>query len=127
MVVVTFYLLNPGCGSGDLLEVELLGVDNPVEVYVTVVALDDIGLRLDGADDLTDLRQFLLTHLGSFVQQDDVTELYLLDDQILNVVLIDVGTQQVVTATELVAHPEGIDNGHDAVELQEAVLDVLRS
>ena len=118
-------LVDPGGGGGYLLEVELLGMDELLEGHITIVALDDVGLGLDGADNLANLCQLLARHLGSLVQQDGVAELNLLDDQILNILLVDVGAQQVVAALELVAHTQGIDHRNHAVELQIAVLDIL--
>ena len=127
VVVVTFYLLNPGGRGGHLLEVELLGVDQLLHRDVAVVALYDVGLGLDGTDNAAHLGQLLPGHLGGLVQQDGVAELYLLDDQVLDVLLVDVLAQQVVAALELVAHTQGVDDGDDAVEHQVAVLDILRS
>ena len=37
-------LLNPACGGGYFLKVELMGVDDEVEVYVAVVAFEYLGL-----------------------------------------------------------------------------------
>ena len=63
-----------------------------------------------------DASQLLGAHLGGLVQQHDVAELYLLDDQVLNVLLVDVGTRQAEAAAELVAHAQGVDHGDNAVE-----------
>ena len=127
IVMVGLYLLNPGCRRCNLVEVELLGMDNLVQVHIAIVALYDIGLRLDGTDYLTYLSQFLLADLRSLVQQDDIAEFNLLDDQVLDVLLVNILAHQVVSVTELVTHTQGIHDGHDAVQLQIAVLDVLRT
>ena len=62
VVVVTFYLLNPGGRGSHFVEVKLLGMNQTVEVNVAVVALDDIGLGLNGTDNLAHLAQLLLRH-----------------------------------------------------------------
>ena len=62
IVVVTFYLLNPSGRGSHFIEVKLLGMNQTVEVNVAVVALDDIGLGLNGTDNLAHLAQLLLRH-----------------------------------------------------------------
>ena len=127
VIMMTLYLLNPGCRRCHLVKVELLGVDNLVQVHVAIITLYDLCFRLNGADNLAHLGQFLLADLRSLVQQDDVAELYLLDDQVLNVLLVNVLTHQVVAVAELVTHTQRIHHGHDAVQLQVAVLHILRT
>ena len=55
-----------------------MSVDNLVEIYIAVVALEDFSLWLDGTNDLLEFLQFLRLYLGSLVEQDDVAELNLL-------------------------------------------------
>ena len=102
-------------------------MDDLFQIDIAIVAFNNICLGLDGTDDAVHLSQLVLRYFGGFVQQDDVAELNLLDDQILNILLIDVLTQQIVTATELVTHTQGIDYRHDTVKLQIAILHVFRS
>ena len=116
LVVMFLYLLNPGGRCGNLVEVEHIGIQYLIEFYVTIVAVDDLGLGLEGADNLSDASQFLRAYLGSLVQQHDVAEFNLLDDEVLDILLVDVLTSQVKSAAEFVSHAEGIDDGHDTVE-----------
>ena len=102
-------------------------MQNLVQFHIAIVALNDFGLGLDGTDNLLDFSQFLLRNLRSLVQQNHVAELNLLDNQILNILLIDVLAQQIVTVLELITHTKGINHRNDAVELYVAILDVLRS
>ena len=66
-------------------------------------------------------------YLSSLVEQDDVAELYLLDDERRQIFLVDVVLHQVVAACKLVFHSQSVHNGNDAVESQHSVLDVLWS
>ena len=102
-------------------------MQNLVQFHIAIVALNDFGLGLDGTDNLLDFSQFLLRNLRSLVQQNHVAELNLLDNQILNILLIDVLAQQIVTVLELITHTKGINHRNDAVELNVAILDIFRS
>ena len=46
VVVVVLYLLNPCCRSGYFVKVEFLGIYQFIEVNITIVALNDVCLRL---------------------------------------------------------------------------------
>ena len=127
VIVIMLQLMNPSGRRSHFFKVELLGMQNLVEVYVSIVTLDDVGLRLDSTDNLLHLSQLLLRHLRSLVQQDDVTELYLLNHQILNILFVYVLTHQIVAILELVAHAECIDHGDDTVQLQITVLHIIGS
>ena len=127
LFVLAFYLLYPGSRGGHLVEVELASVDELLQRHVAVVALNDFGLGLQGADNLVHLRQLVLRHLRCLVEQDDVAELYLLYDQVLNVLVVDVLPEQAAATAKLVAHAQCVDHGDDAVELQHAVGGVLLS
>ena len=50
-------LADPSGGSGDLLEVEQVGVEQTGDVDVGIVGIDDLGLGLDHAYDLADAAQ----------------------------------------------------------------------
>ena len=129
MIFVAFCLnlLDPSCRCGHGFPVKLTCVDNLVEVYVTVVALEDFSLWLYGFDDVLQLVEVFGFHLSSLVEQDDVAELYLLDDERRQIFLVDVVLHQVVAACKLVFHSQSVHNGNDAVESQHSVLDVLRT
>ena len=115
-VVVLLDLLNPGGGSRYSVEVEHVGIQDLIKLYVAVVAVDNLGLGLKGSYDFTDAPQFLRADLGGLVQEHDVAEFNLLDDEVLNILLVDVLAGEVEAAAELVSHAEGIDDGYDAVE-----------
>ena len=122
-----FYLLNPAGRCSYSLPIELVGVDDEVEIYISIVALKDFCLWLDGTDNLFQVLQLLWFNFCSLVQEDDVAELHLLDNERCQVFFIDVLFHQVGTVGKFIFHAEGIYNGHDAVEAQDAVLDVLRA
>ena len=52
--VMALHFLNPGGGGGYFIEVEQVGIDNLVEVYVAIVGVDNLGLGLQGSYNLTD-------------------------------------------------------------------------
>ena len=78
------------------------------------------------ADNLFHALNLIFGHFRHFVEQHDVTEFYLLDEQVLNVLLINVFPFEVVTTGELALHPECIHDRHDAIETRGAVLGVFR-
>ena len=122
LIVMLFNLLNPSSRGGYGVEVEHIGIQYLIEFHVTIVAVDDFGLWLEGADDLSDAAQFLWADLGGFVQQHDIAELNLLDDEVLDVLLVDVLARQIQSAAKFVPHAKGIDDGHDTVETGVALL-----
>ena len=129
MIFVAFCLnlLDPSSRCGHGFPVKLTCVDNLVEVYVAVVALEDFSLGLYGFDDVFQFVEVFGFHLSSLVEQDDVAELYLLDDERRQVFLVDIVLHQVVAACKLVFHSQSVHHGDDAVESQHSVLDVLWS
>ena len=126
-VVMLLDLLNPGGRCGNLVEVEHIGIQYLIELYVAIVAVDDLGLGLEGVDDLSDTSQFLWADLCGFVQQHDVAKLNLLDDEVLDILLVDVLARQIQSAAKLIPHAEGIDDSHDTVETGVALLRQFRS
>ena len=119
--------LNPRCGCGHFLKIEEAGVQQVVEIHVTVVTLDNAGVGLQVGDDRTDAAQILLAHLADLVQNNHVTELDLLNHQIFNILFVDIGLEQVVAAGKLVLHAQRIHYGSDAVQLGHTALGVLRT
>ena len=89
-IIVSFHLLNPACRGGYTFEVEHVGIDDLIEVDVAIVGVDDFCLWLQCTYNLPDASQFIGVDFGCFVEQDDIAELYLLDDQVLYVFLFDV-------------------------------------
>ena len=116
LVVMLLHFLNPSSRSSYSVEVEHVGIQYLIEFYVAIVAVDDFGLGLEGADDLPDASQFLRADLSGLVQQHDVAEFNLLDDEVFDILFVDVLARQIQSAAKLVPHAEGIDDGHDAVE-----------
>ena len=98
-----------------------------LERHVAIIRLDDFGLRLKCPHNLPHALQFLRFHLGCLVEQDDIAELYLLDDEVLDVLFFNVVAHQKVAAAKLVAHAERIDDADDAVYHRLAVVDVFES
>ena len=52
---VTFYLLNPCCRSGYLLKIKEIGIKDLAKRYIAVITIDNLGFRLNGANDSTDM------------------------------------------------------------------------
>ena len=123
----SFNFLNPGSRGGDLVEVEGVGVEEFLEIYVAVVALDDLGLGLQGTDDLADAAELVGCNLGGFVQEYEVAELNLLDDEVLDVVFVEIGAQEVLAAAKLIAHTQGIHDGGDAIQHGHAVAHIFHA
>ena len=115
VMVVSLEFLNPGCRRGNLLEIKLLSMNQLIKRHVAIVALNDVGLGLNSSHNLTHLGQLLLADFRNLVQQNHITELYLLDNQVLNVLLIDVLAQQVVATGKFVTHAQHVDNSNNAV------------
>ena len=99
-----------------MVKVEEVGLDDFVEVNVTVVTVDDFCLWLYGSDNLADASEFIGFHLAGFVEKDDVAELNLLYDEVFNIVFFDILSGKLESSFEFVFHAEGIDDGDDAVE-----------
>ena len=115
-VVVLLHFLYPFGRGGDVVEVEHVGIQYLVEIHVAIVRVDDFCLWLQFTDDAAHTAQLLGAYLGGLVQQYDVAEFYLLDDEVLDILLVDVLTSQVESAAEFISHSESVNDGHDAVE-----------
>ena len=126
-IMMFFEFCNPCCRTCYLVEVEHVGVDDAVKSYVTIVALDDFSFGLYGTYDLADASELFGCDVCCLIEQYDITEFYLLDDKILDVVFVKVLIHQFIAATEFVLHTKGIYYGYDAIEFGYAVLDVLSS
>ena len=87
VAMMVFKFINPGSRCSHFVEVEHSCVDDAVEVDVAIVAWHDNGLRLYGVYYLYKVAVFLGAHFRCLVKQDDVTELNLLDYEVLQVVL----------------------------------------
>ena len=115
-----FYALYPCRRGGHVFKVEKAGVEQLREVYVAVVTVDDAGFGLQGADDGADAAGLLGGDFRDFVEQNYVAELDLLDNEVFDVFFVDVLLCEGVAAAKLALHPQGVDDGNDAVELGHA-------
>ena len=123
--VMILYLVDPSGRCGHAVKVEQARVEEFLEGNIAEIAFYDFSFRLDGADNLTDASQLFFRHLCRLVKKNHVAELYLLDDEVLDVVFLHVLPQQVLAVSKLVAHAESVDNGHDVVEEGNAVQHIL--
>ena len=117
-----FHLANPGGTRRHLLEIKQMRVQNLIQVDLAIIALDNLSLRLKRTNYLLYLSELRRTHLRRLVKKNDVTELYLLDDEALQVLLTYLVAHERISALELVAHTQRIHHGHYAVESRNAVL-----
>ena len=108
LVVGFVQFLNPFCRGGNGLEVEHAGIEQEVEVHIAEVARDDVGLGLYGVQYGAYASQFLLRYLIGLVEQYGVAELYLLDDEVGDVVLGYSIACKVQAASELVQSRVGM-------------------
>ena len=127
ITVMILNFLNPGSRSSHFIEVEHVGIQQSVKFYVAVVTLYDLGLRLNGTDNLTDSSQFMRRYLRSLVQQDDVAELNLLDNKILNIILLEVGAKEVAAVAKLIAHAQCVYYGCYAIHYRHTVADIFQA
>ena len=109
---------NANLKRGDLVEIEHSGANDPVQIDVTIVALVDPGLGVQGTDDSAEAAEFFRRNLGGLVQKDYVAELYLLDHKCLEIVLFQVLPFQGLSTAEFVFHPEGVHDRYDGVEFR---------
>ena len=67
-VSAALHLLYPRGRGGHLVEVEETSVEYAVEIHIAVVASDNLGLWLQGADNLARAAQLFGRHLGGLVE-----------------------------------------------------------
>ncbi len=106
-------LADPGSGCSSFLEVEGALPEEKLGVDIGIVALDDLGAGLDGADDAADMSELVGGDFRRLVEEDDVAELDLLDDEVFDILFADIAAEG-VAAAELAPEAEGVDDGHDA-------------
>ncbi len=127
ITVMILNFLNPGSRSSHFIEVEHVGIQQSVKVYVAVVTLYDLGLGLNGTDNLTDSSQLMRRYLRSLVQQDDVAELNLLDNKILNIILLEVGAKEVAAVAKLIAHAQCVYYCCYAIHYRHTFADIFQA
>ncbi len=126
-VMMAFHFAYPCGGGGDFVEIEHARIQYLVELHLAPVAFYDFSFGLECTDYRTDSPQFFGRDLGGFVEQDYIAELYLLDEQILDVILGKIALEQVASAGEFVPHAESIHHRHYTVQMHIPVLDILRA
>ncbi len=120
-----FQLTNPSGGGGHFVIVEEVGIYQVRDVHVGVVAGDNLRTWLQHPYDVLDAVQLLGLHLRSLVEQDEVTELYLLDDEVLDVLIVNLLFRQAVATGELALQAQAVHHRADTVEARHAVLRIL--
>ena len=125
VVMMTFDFRNPCGRSCHLLEIELAGIDQFVQVHVAIIALDDLHAGIQGLHNLFHALELLGLDLRRLVQKHYVAELYLLDYQAFKIFLAYVFFLQGVAAGELALHAQGVHHGDYAVQL--GIDELLRS
>ena len=81
---------------------------------------------MDSTNDTPDAPEFFGCDFRSFVQEDDVAEFNLLDDQVLDVILIQILTQEVVAVTKFIAHAQGINHRGNTIHNGHAVVHIFQ-
>ena len=127
MRVMLFYFRYPCSRSGHSIKIEHTSTENLLEIHITIVARYYLSLWLDGTDYLLNTLQFFGSYLRSLIKQDNVTELYLLNDKVLDVFLVTLCSKQRLATTEFILHAQGINDGNDAVKTWYAILTHLLS
>ena len=110
-------LPDPGSACGGLIEIEEVRVDQFIDIDFAVIGFDDLGNRLKSADGHLDLFEFFLGKKRGLVEEDDVTELDLLDDEVLKVFLTPLGRLKGFAAAKFVAKAKGVGNGKNRVKV----------
>ena len=77
---------------------------------------DKLSLRLESADYLFNLLELVLAYEVNLIYDNRVTELNLLDDEVLDVLLVDIVGKQSSAAAELGGQPRRVNNGNDVVK-----------
>ena len=121
IVIMPFDFTHPRGRGGHAFKIEQAGVQEGVERHVGIVAPDDFGLGLQRADDGADAACLVRSHLGYFIEQDEVAEFDLLDYELLDVVLADAFAAQGIARGKLVPEPQGVDHGGNAVEARQGL------
>ena len=79
-------------------------MENLVEIHITIIALNDVRLWLDGTNYLLDTCQFIGFHFCSLIEEDDIAELNLLNHKIFYIFLCNIGLLKSVAITKFILH-----------------------
>ena len=116
---------DPGGRRGHFIKIEQVGADNLLHRDIAEIAFDDLCSGIELFDHRLHARELIALNHGSLVEQHDVAEFYLLDNQALEVVLIEIAQGQGVAAIELALHTERIHHRHDGIEYRVIVAAVV--
>ena len=99
-----FQFAHPTYRNGNLLIIKHLRIYNTVQIHLCVVGFNNLCTRIQVADNLLHTFHLIRRHFRHFVQQHNVTELYLLNQKVFNILIINVFAFEVVTAGKLALH-----------------------
>ena len=108
--------LHPTGRSRYLIEIKHSGIQYLIQVNISIVALDDAGRRLYSRYDSADTRPLFRSHLRCLVEQNDVAELYLLEDKVFDIILVQIFLHKTVSAGKFVLKPEGVHYSNHTVQ-----------
>lgn len=112
----TVYLAYPCSGSGHLVEIEEMSSEKISQRNVAVIAFQDTGFRLERTHDLGHTPGLGRGNLGYLIEEHHIAELNLLYKKILDILIIDISAFQVTSASEFIAHTQGIDHCNYIIE-----------
>ena len=115
------YLMNPCGRRSNIIEIKHIGVDEFVEVNISVIAIDNLRFWLNGANDLPCFFQLMRFYVCCFIEQDDIAEFNLLNHQVLYIFIINILSHQVVSTFKFVSHTQSINHGDDTIETWHSV------
>ena len=127
VAVMVLYLVNPCSRCSHFVEVEAMGVEQQVEVYIAVIARYNLRLGLQCTHYVYKMGVLFGRNLRCLVEQYGVAELNLLYYEVLKIVFVEVLLLQIVAATELVLHAQSVHYGHYTVKAWHAILNVFRT
>ena len=58
VIMIGFDFMNPGSGSCHFFKIEHIGIQNLIQIHISVIALNDLGLGLQGSHDFLQAIQF---------------------------------------------------------------------
>ena len=82
---------------------------------------------MNGTYNLADTAELVGRNFRGFVKKYDVAELNLLNHEVLDVVLLESGSQQIAAVAKLIAHAEGIDHRGYAIHHGQSVAHVFKA
>src|SRR5574344_276711 len=118
----TFYLTYPSGRCCYLLKCEQICIDYIIKFYICIVALNNLCCRLKSTNNLFNSYKFLSRDLRYFIQKDYITELYLLDDKILYILLIYILSCKFFSAIKLTLKAKSINYCSNTIKTWSTIL-----